>query len=314
MTKDAGRDLSRGMRFKYFLTNAALRTMFGAVLLLPYRRRVPIMGWLAARLVAPLAGWRKRIRDNLALAWPDLPPDEVRRLTRTVPENVGRTLIELYSGEEFVARARTARVEGAGLAALEAARAEKRPVILVTAHFGNYDAARAALIARGHRMGALYRPMRNPYFNAHYVRTISAIGTPMFEQGRRGMIEMVRHLKGGGVLGILTDLAARRGAPLSFFGRTALTSLATAELALKYDAVLIPTFSRRDASGLGFEIELQAPVPPGDPAAMMQEVNDRLEAKVRTDPEQWFWIHRRWKSAARSTPRQRSRAAASTAP
>ncbi|MFP4239448.1 MAG: lysophospholipid acyltransferase family protein [Rhodosalinus sp.] len=313
MSQTAGRARPQVRRVQDFVTNAALRAIFGAVLLMPYRHRVPMMGWLASRVVAPLAGWRRRIRDNLALAWPDLPPEEVRRLTRQVPDNVGRTLIELYSGAEFVARARSARLEGEGLAALEAARAEGRPVILVTAHFGNYDAARAALIARGHHMGALYRAMSNPYFNAHYVRTISAIGTPMFEQGRRGMVEMVRHLKGGGVLGILTDLAARRGEPLRFFSTPALTSLVTAELALKYDAVLIPTFSTRLPNGLDFTVELQAPVPHGDPAAMTQEVNDRLEAKVRAHPEQWFWIHRRWKSR-RSRKPQRRRAAASTRP
>jgi KDO2-lipid IV(A) lauroyltransferase len=313
MSQPATREIPTALRAKYFLTNAALRAMFGAVLLLPYRHRVPMMGWLASRVIAPVAGWRRRIRDNLALAWPDLPAEEVRRLTRKVPDNVGRTLIELYSGAEFVARARNARIEGEGLAALEAARAEGRPVILVTAHFGNYDAARAVLIARGHHMGALYRAMSNPYFNAHYVRTISAIGTPMFEQGRRGMVEMVRHLKGGGVLGILTDLAARRGEPLRFFSAPALTSLVTAELALKYDAVLIPTFSTRMANGLDFAVELQAPVPHGDPAAMTQEVNDRLEAKVRANPEQWFWIHRRWKARGSRKP-QRRRAAASTRP
>ncbi len=272
-----------------------LRGLLWLVLRLPYRRRVAAMGWLMSRIVAPLAGWRRRIRDNLAIAWPDLPPEDVERLTRQVPDNAGRTLIELYSGAEFIAHARRAQIEGEGLAALEAARAEGRPVILVTAHFGNYDAARAALIARGHRMGALYRAMSNPYFNAHYVRTISAIGTPMFEQGRRGMAEMVRHLKGGGVLGILTDLAARRGEPLRFFSAPALTSLVTAELALKYDALLIPTFSTRMPNGFDFTVELQAPVPHGDPAAMTQEVNDRLEAKVRANPGQWFWVHRRWK-------------------
>ncbi len=92
-------------------------------------------------------------------------------------------------------------------------------MILVTGHMGNYDAVRANLIHRGYNMGALYRRMSNPYFNEHYVRSISRIGTPLFEQGRKGMIEMVRHIRSGGILGILTDLYAKQGKPLDFSAR-----------------------------------------------------------------------------------------------
>lgn len=287
----------RAQRIGQYLTNLALRGVFGLVLSLPYAWRVPMMGWLARRVVAPIAGWRRRIRANLALACPDLPGPEVERLAQAVPDNVGRTLIEIYSGDDFTARARAAQIEGPGLAALEQARAEGRPAILVTAHFGNYDAARAALIARGHNMGALYRAMTNPYFNDHYVAKISAIGTPMFEQGRRGMMQLVKHLRSGGVLGILTDLYAADGVPLPFFGQPARTSLVTAELALKYDAVLIPTFAIRAPNGLDFTIQMQEPIPQTDATTMTQEVNTRLEALVRQHMDQWFWIHRRWKKA-----------------
>ena len=172
----------------------------------------------------------------------------------------------------------------------------------MTAHFGNYDVARAALIARGHNMGALYRRMRNPYFNAHYVRSISAIGTPMFEQGRRGMMQLVKHLRGGGVLGILTDLYAGGAPALPFFGQPARTSLVTAELALKYDALLIPTFSIRQENGLDFVVRLEQPIPHTDPETMTRAVNDELETLVRTHMGQWFWIHRRWKKAGGRGP------------
>ena len=284
-------------RLRYFATNLALRGFFGVALALPYRWRVPLMGALASRVIAPLAGWRRRVRDNLRHVMPDLPKAEVARLTRAVPDNAGRTLIEIYSGAEFVERVKDAPIEGPGLAALEQARTEGRPVILVTAHFGNYDVARAALIARGHNMGALYRRMRNPYFNAHYVRSISAIGTPMFEQGRRGMVQLVKHLKDGGVLGILTDLYAYGAPALPFFGQPARTSLVTAELALKYDAVLIPTFSIRQENGLDFVVRLEEPIAHTDAEAMTRAVNERLETLVRNHMDQWFWIHRRWKHA-----------------
>ncbi len=283
-------------RVSQYITNLFLRALIGIALSLPYKARVRTMGWLVEKIVSPLAGYPKRIRANLAHVMPDLPEAEIARLCKAVPNNAGRTLIELYSGEQFVARAKAAPITGPGYAALEQARADGRPVILVTGHFGNYDVSRAALIAKGHNMGALYRRMSNPYFNEHYVRSISTIGTPMFEQGRKGMTQMVRHIKSGGVLGILTDLHAHGGARLNYFGKPAITSLVTAELALKFNAALIPVYAVRQDNGLDFEIVVQDEIPHSDPETMTQAVNDGLEALVRENMHQWFWIHRRWKN------------------
>lgn len=278
-----------------YLEDRLIRSLFWGLLRLPYRWRVPFAGWAVSRIVAPLAGYRRRIRDNLAHVLPDLPPAEVERIVRAVPDNVGRTLIEIYSGSEFVTHAISHPLTGPGVAALEAAHQAGRPVILVTGHFGNYDASRAALIARGYRVGALYNPMKNRYFNTHYVRAISRIGTPLFPRGKKGLGDMVRHLRGGGMLGLLVDQAMRHGAPLTFFGKTAMTALSVAELALKYGALVIPTYAVRLPDGLSFEITVEAPIPEGPPEAMTQALNDSLESIVRRNLDQWFWIHRRWK-------------------
>jgi len=283
-----------------YLNNLAARAALGLALALPYRWRVPLFGRITSRLVAPLAGYDRRVRENLALVLPDLPEDEVRKLCKKVPDNAGRSLIEIYSGDAFKRRMSGVPIDGPGLAALEEARAAGRPVVLVTGHFGNYDAPRAALIARGFNVGALYRPMRNRFFNAHYVRAISKIGTPVFASGRRGMAEMVRFLRGGGVLGFFIDNSVGNGVELDFFGQPALTSFAAAEMALKYDALLLSTYGIRGENGLDFRIVVNAPVAHSTPEAMMKTLNDELEAMVRAHMDQWFWIHRRWKPRAAS--------------
>lgn len=263
--------------------------------LLPYRWRIPLMGWLAARVVAPIAGYDRRVRENLAHVLPDLPEPEVRRLVRAVPDNAGRNMAELYSTREFIARARRAKVRGPGVAAIRAAQHENRPIIFVTGHFGNFNAARIAMIEQGFEMGVFYRRMHNRWFNRRYTAAMGALSQPMFEQGRRGMLHMVRHLRSGGVLAILTDLNSHDGVPLDFFGKPAMSPLATAELALKFNAPLVPTWGIRCKNGLDFEIVVEEPVPATDPVTMTQEVNDRLERQVRDRMDQWFWIHRRWK-------------------
>ncbi|MEO3479283.1 lysophospholipid acyltransferase family protein [Phaeobacter sp. CAU 1743] len=291
----AASELSTAQKAKYFASNVFLRGVIGAMGLIPYRLRLAAMGRLV-RAAAPLAGFDRRIRDNLALVCPDLPPEDVDRLCREVPDNAGRTFAELYAGAPFLARAKAAPITGEGVTALEKARADGRPVILVTGHFGNYDAARAGLIAHGFPMGSLYRRMANPYFNDHYVRAIEGNGKPMFEQGKRGMVEMVRHLKKGGNIAIVADLHVHGGEEIPFFGKPAVTSTVPAELALKYGAALIPVYGIRQPNGVDFEIHLNPEIPASDPITMTRAICDDLESVIRKHMGQWFWIHRRWKA------------------
>ncbi len=273
----------------------AARALIATLGMLPYSTRLATAGWIASRIVSPLAGYPRRIRENLAQVRPDLSPSEVAQIIRAVPDNFGRTIAELFSPADFVARIQSLTIEGKGLAALEQARAEGRPSMLVSGHFGNYDAGRAAVIAQGFRVGALYRPLNNHAFNAAYVATISAIGTPLFERGRRGMAEMIRFLKDGGTLAVLIDQHMGHGAPLKFFGRNAYTATSMAEIALKYGAIIVPFYGIRQPDGVSFRVVLEAPLAQDTPAAMTQALNDSLEAQVRAHMGQWNWMHRRWK-------------------
>ena len=279
----------------HFLVNLAARGLIGLALALPYSWRVGFVGWLMRRVIGPLAGYGARARENLALIWPDRPEAERAAIAEASLDNAGRTLIENYSTRAFTARARRIEPEGPGYPALIAARNDRRPVILVSGHFGNYEAARAALVARGFQIGGLYRNLSNRYFNAHYVRTMQAFGGPVFPQGRAGTAGFVRHLKEGGQLVLLFDQDVPGAPALPFLGHPARTALSAAELALRLKADLIPFFATRQPDGLGFRVELDAPIPHGEPEAMMRQVTAALETRILAHPGQWFWIHRRWK-------------------
>lgn len=276
-------------RFEYMLISAVL----GLLSVLPFAPRRRVAGWVFSRLVAPLARYDRRIRANLADVRPELSAQEVEAHVRDVPYNVGQTLSELFSPKDLAQMARQTALSGPGLAALRTAQAERRPSILVSGHYGNYDIIRSALIQEGLAIGGFYRPMNNPYFNDVYVKTISQIGTPLFPRGREGMSKMVRFLKSGGTLAILIDQRMGNGVDASFFGKRASTATSVADLAIKYNAVVVPCYATRHAEG--FEANFEAPIEHGAPMEMIQALNDSLEAQVRQNSTQWFWIHRRWK-------------------
>lgn len=283
-------------RARHYVTNAVIVGLIRLALALPYRARVRFMGRVVQGLVGPLAGYKQRALDNLDLIWPDLPSARRAEIARGCLNNVGRTFIENYSTRDFPARMARTAPTGPGVAALEEAHREGRPVILVTGHFGNYEATRAALVAQGYPIGGLYRDMKNPYFNAHYVKTMEAFGGPVFPQGRRGTAGFVRHLKEGGQLVLLFDQHVQHAPILDFIGEPARTAVSAAELALRYDALLIPFYGIRQPDGLSFTCLLEAPIPPSDAETMTQALNDSLAAQVEAHPEQWFWVHRRWRS------------------
>lgn len=292
---DANAKAVPGFDFRDWFISSLFIGIIRTMGLFPYRWRVSLTGQIVARVLGPVVGYTARVRDNLSLIFPDMPEAEKTRLARAVPEQLGRTVAELFSPQDMAVIATRTPVSGPGLAALDAAKDAGRPIILVSGHIGNYDVGRSVLIQRGHRVGALYRPMNLRVFNEFYVSRMAQVGTPLFLRGRRGMMEMVKFLKQGNVIALLIDQHMSAGAPLTFFGHKAWTALSAAELALRYDALLVPSYCIRQPDGLSFEMVVEAPIPKTDPARMTQALNDSLERQVRAHMEQWLWVHRRWK-------------------
>jgi KDO2-lipid IV(A) lauroyltransferase len=285
-------------RVEYFI----IITLISSVNLLPFRQRSAFMAWVMSQVVAPLAGYKKRVRKNLDRVWPENTPEHRDALTKEITGQIGRTVCELFSPQDLLAMSKKTELAGPGLAALEEARAANRPAIVISGHFGNYDIVRAKLIEQGFNVGALYRHMNNPFFHDFYLNNISTIGEPLFERGRPGLSKMVRHLKDGGTLAALIDVRANNGISLPFFDHSALTATSMAELALRYDAILIPFYGTRMPDGESFTADLEAPIPHTDPTTMTKALNASLEARILKNPEQWFWIHNRWKGGVPPSP------------
>ena len=277
-----------------WIIDHAMRAIISVALALPYKQRVRWFGAMMERGVAPLAGYRKRAEDQLKFIWPDMDVSDRRNLSKRVCNNFGRTMIENYSGADFTAQIDSATISGDGIAALEEAKAKGRPVLFVTGHFGNHEAPRQALTSRGYKIGGLYRRMANPYFNAHYETNMLEMSGDVFAQGRKGTVGFMRMLKAGGMGTLLFDVRASSFPHMSFMGQPAHTATSVADIALKIDALVIPYFGIRQPDGFSFDVTIEAPVCLTNASQMMTEITARLEARIKANPEQWFWVHRRW--------------------
>ncbi|TFL18023.1 lysophospholipid acyltransferase family protein [Jannaschia formosa] len=279
----------------YRVQAGALRVLLALVAVLPLARRRAVVGRVTEALVraTPL---RRRAERNLKLVWPAMGKAERDRLIARIGRNAGRTLTGIWFNRDLAAEAEALPVEGPGLEVLRAARAEGLGALIVSGHFGEWEAIRHVLRREGMETGALYRPNNNPYYEPIFRAGIELGGQPIVPKGAQGMRVMLKHLRGGGFMAILADQHLRDGAVLDFLGHPATTTLSPAELALRYGVPLVPAFAPWEEGRR--RIVVEAPIAPGTPEAMMAEFNARLGAWVERHPSQWHWLHDRWKRYA----------------
>ena len=277
-------------------TEDAVQAMvIGALRLLPYGWRVALGGRLA-RVLMSVGSSRRRMDRNLRLIYPDRPEAERRAIARAAADNIGRVALELWSGRGFVSRAAATPMAGPGLEALRAAHAAGRPVVFATAHISNYYAVRIALAAQGMAHATIYKPLENPLLEARYTGLCLLAEGELLALGRRGQLRTREILRSGGKLALLFDYATADKPPLPFLGQPTPTAISAAELALKHDALLIPIYGTRQPDGLSFRVEVEEPIPHGDPVEMTRALNDSATARILAAPGQWFWPLQRWKA------------------
>lgn len=277
-----------------FLVWLPERALIGLARILPYRARLAFGSAFLRAAVALVPDLRRRVERNLRLIYPDMPAPERARIRSAMADSFGRTFIEVMAARQFHARADWNEPSGPGWEALLEARAAGKGVLLVSGHFGQWEAVRGALKARGMEAGALYRPVNNPWLERTYRESMSFSGEPLLPRDRQGMRELVRHLKKGGIFAILLDQYVQNGDPVDFLGHPAPTGTAIAALALRFGAPMIPAYGTRQPDGVSVAIEFEPPIAIGTPESMTQAAADSLSARVRARPEQYYWLHRRW--------------------
>ena len=262
-----------------------------------FEKRSQALGNIFALVIRFFPIATRRFDRELRRIFPDMPRQQRMKIGLAMGRKMGQTLFEIYHCAEFLAQNNSFKISGPGLETLKNARAQGKGALIVSGHFGQWEAIRGVLIAQGLETGAVYRPQANRHYQRRLSNGIQGGGQPIVQTGSNGTREMIRHLKKGGFIAILLDEKSNDGAKLPFLGQPALTSLAAARLALKYDLVMVPAFGLRIGDGKEFEVQFEPEIPHTDVLTMTQTFNDLLSARILEHPEQWYWLLQRWHGA-----------------
>jgi len=179
---------------------------------------------------------------------------------------------------------------------------EGNGLICATGHISNWELCGMAGVLLGFSKGAIARPLDNPYIN-HYVREFrESCGQEIWDK-KGALVNVVRTLKQKSGFGILTDQdAGKRGIFVDFFGKPASTIPTVAELSIRQNAPIMVIWIKR-IKPMQFELIASDVIRPNheedqkkETVRILTAVNQCLEKAIREAPEQWLWMHRRWKT------------------
>lgn len=265
-----------------------------------FRLAPPEVAAAAGRWGGRLAGavmWRARgkMEANLRRAFPDSDPTERRRMARAHFEHLGRTLGEFLS----LTRRDPERLRGIvsveGMEHVERPVREGRGVVVLTSHLGSWEIAAATFAQRFPSLAVVARDLYDRRLSRLAARLRAHFGVRTLDTGdARGIL---RHLKSGGVLGVLVDLSTWRvaNARTRFFGGEVAAPVGPIHIAERAGAALVMGFGSWTGRRHRMVVESLADRPDGvPPAECMESFNRRLEHHIRQHPEQWVWLHDRW--------------------
>jgi KDO2-lipid IV(A) lauroyltransferase len=257
------------------------------------------IGSLAYLLDAP---HRRIVRTNLQLAFPEWSGQRIRHTSKRVFQNLGTTAVEIHQLSGYSQSDVVERVRVVGADRWRQALDENRGLIIVSAHLGNWEfgmqfaACFMPTPALGVAKKLRYQPLNDW---VHRLRT--RFGTNIIYK-KGALPDMHRALRRGENVALLVDQSRRKeGVDVQFFGHRVPATPAAAFLGIRCKSPILPIFCIREASGQ-LVIRVDHPIKikwsgdlRSDVQANTQLITTAVENMIRRYPEQWFWVHKRWK-------------------
>lgn len=268
----------------------------------------PLARALAVMLAGAVYHLHRRLRQvglrNLEIAYPEMAAAERRRIVRGVFVSLGRQLAEFCRFPSYTRGNISQVAVYEGFENFDAAQRRGKGVLFLTAHLGAWEVGSFVHSIHGHRLRIVVRALDNPYIDrlVERYRTLHSNSTFEKQDFARGLISAMR---AGETVGLLMDqnMTPPAGVFVDFFGVPACTASGIARVALHTDASVVPAFTVWDDVRRKYRItfapQLALPKTGDDERDVIsatQLFTSVIEEYVRKNPDQWLWVHRRWKS------------------
>lgn len=265
------------------------------------------------RFVGPRTGMRRTLRRRIEAAMPEKSDAEVTGMISDMWEHFLRLLAELILLERFSEPRYQDRVEICGEEFFRQAVSSGRGVLLLTGHLGNWELIFPVLarLTGTYKLSGVYRPLNNVFLDKVLLRTRSRSMKrvahknlwpleermiPKTGDQRRNMRTVLSALQKREGIMLLVDQRTSQGIKAKFFGQDAMTTHLPAQLAISNGHILLPVSIARK-QGVNFVFRFHEPIPSdgAEVLGLTQKINDFFEAQIRKHPEQWLWLHNRWR-------------------
>ena len=267
-----------------------------------------IIGRGLGRLFYYIARRRRKIAlVNLALCFPELGEHERKQLARSNFQAIGRSLLERsilwWGSQERISRL----IKVVGEEKLYVLHKAARPIILLVPHFVGLDAAGVAIAMRYNSV-SIYAAQKNEVFDRLLYKGRQRFGDQLLLSRQDGARATVKAMKSGRPFFYLPDLNFRRRDSIfvPFFGVQTATITGLSRLSRAAGAAVVPCIARMLPGGEGYRVEIGdawTDFPTEDVVADTARMNAWIESAIRTIPEQYYWVHRRFKTRPPGEPR-----------
>jgi Kdo2-lipid IVA lauroyltransferase/acyltransferase len=293
---------------------AAARLALFTLGLLPRQTAISISCWIMRSVPLVLRNLNRTGMRNLEIAFPERSRQERREILRGTMNNLGRVLGELSQFRKFT-KERLAEIidfelDDESRELYRRNKAEGRGVLITTGHLGNWEMLVLGFAALYEPISYLARPLDNPKIDEMLNQLRTRFGNRPINKTNSAMLA-IRILREGGILGVLSDVNAhpKEGVFVPFFGLPACTTSGAAMLAIRSNTFIFPTFCIWDKTIGRYRFvhgPLLEPVNTGDRKqdiiATTAAYTLEIEKIIRQYPDQWMWIHKRWKTRPPGEP------------
>jgi Kdo2-lipid IVA lauroyltransferase/acyltransferase len=261
------------------------------------------LGEIIGKYFGPLFRKKTIAKKNILIAFPDLNEKSINEMVERMWKNIGRIFGEYIHINKFsIIDQKKIKIVFANKNNFEMLKKNNKPVVFFSGHFANFELMAKCLQELGFNIGAIYRPLNNIFLNPimEFIRK-KYICPIQIEKGSNGTKKLIKHISTNSPLALMIDQRLSSSIRVPFFNHPATTTTTPAQLAIKYDALLVPVFLKR-LEKTNFEFFIEEPLIINrssdydkDIFNITQIMNKKIEEFIKRDPAHWLWSHDRWK-------------------